>query len=163
MSLLPRIVILVLIATVGRPCAEAADPASAHEREVRAFLKIFSQAFKDRDEAAIRKLYVSDDRLSWYEDGRLKYDSVETVLKALKSMPSTMGFETSYTDTTIEMLSGRIATMHTKFDSKIISNGKPVFGWSGVTTMVLEKDDTHWKALSGHSSTPKPRPAQKTK
>ncbi|MGB0578537.1 MAG: YybH family protein [Limisphaerales bacterium] len=132
---------------------------SKAEDEVRAFLTRYRETIKKRDEAAVRKLYVSDGRFAFYEDGQLRYKSVDKIVKALTGMPASLDWKSTYTDTEVQSLGNRIALVRTNFDSKIFNNGKQVYGWSGVTTMVLEKGDSGWQVLSAHSSTPKPRPA----
>lgn len=144
-------------------CADDANAAltaatkSEIELEVREFLTIYGESLASRDEAAIRQVYVDDERMAWFEDGSLKYQSVEDVLTSLKSIPAGMKIETEYTDLQVEVLGTNIATASAKFDTKVTAEGSPAFGWAGAMTMLLEKGPNGWRLLSGHSSTPSPR------
>ena len=131
------------------------DPAQV-EAEVRSFFAEYKKAFRSREPAAIQKLYP-EDGFTWYEDGALRYSSVDEILTGLSAFPEGMTLETTLSETEIVPLSESKASVGTLFKT-VIGNpsGSPIeFG--GVMTMVLDKTAAGWRIRSGHTSTPKPR------
>lgn len=140
------------------PVAANLDESSrtAIDAEVRAFLLKFDASLSGREETAVRDVYV-DQGLTWYEDGDLRYESVEAVLAALKGFPEGMQIKTEYTDVRVKPHTLNLATVSAAFDTKVTAERSPGFGWAGAMTMLVEKNAGSWRVLNGHSSTPSPR------
>ncbi|HMO79925.1 MAG TPA: hypothetical protein PKD24_03970 [Pyrinomonadaceae bacterium] len=81
-------VLLMLIAAVGLSTTKlGGTTAFAYDgqlTEIAAFLEKRSSAIASGDKENIRASYVNDGRFHWFEDGRLRYGSVDEILDQLK-------------------------------------------------------------------------------
>lgn len=123
-----------------------------HQTEIAAFLEKWNSAIASGDIENIRAAYVNDGRFHWFEDGHLRYDSVDEILDQLKLFPNGTKINTKLSDVRVTLASKNIAHCSAAFETKIsMSSGAIEF--SGVFTMLLEKHKDGWKFISGHTST----------
>lgn len=156
-------VLLVLNAAACRTNEQAGQTDRTDRRriesEVLAFLSHYAEAIAERDEPAIRDLYVNDDRFAWYTDGALTYRSADDVIESLRSYPG-MRFETTFSKVFAIPLSATRVSARCTFTTRMTIPGEEDHAYSGVTTMLLEKQRGTWRVLEGHASTaggPPPR------
>lgn len=123
------------------------------EQEVRGFLSDLREALADPDPTHVRTFYVSDDRFRWLEDGETRYSSVDDILAALAALPGGGGIETEYGEPRITILSSTLASVEGGFASAFGDPDAGGFSFSGMTSMILEREDDSWRVLSGHTST----------
>jgi hypothetical protein len=122
------------------------------ETEVLAFLSHYAEAIAERDEPALRALYVNDDRFAWHTDGELTYTSADDVIASLRSYPG-VRFDTTFSNVIAIPLGGTRVSVRTAFDTTMEIPGADDHTYSGVTTLLLEKQRGGWHVLEGHSST----------
>lgn len=164
-------VCLVLVALLLSACAPTEptteptspsppSPPQVSESEVMALLERYAEAFaKEGGEDAIRSLYVTDDRFSWYEDGSERYPTVDAILAQVSQMPPGMTFTTEYSETRVVPLTDGLAQVRTAFQTQLNSQDGGGFSFGGAITMLVEKSPEGWKILSGHTSSVRERPS----
>ncbi len=125
------------------------------EEEVSSFLEAYQLAIDSRDIDVLRPLYVDDGRFEWVEDGLVRYRSADDVLAGLAGLPSDATVRTEYEGRTITSVGDAGATVSTSFRT-VIGEGPSAFEFGGMMTTVLEKDQTGWRIISGHTSSASP-------
>jgi hypothetical protein len=124
------------------------------EVQLDRFLERSRDAFKNGEEKEVRAVCDVSDRFAWYEDGELRYPTVDQMLQAKASIPDEMQFETTYSDTDMTVLTDSIASIASRFETKV--TGSMAFELSGVVTLLLERDASGWHILQGHTSSKRP-------
>lgn len=122
------------------------------ETEVLAFLSHYAEAIAERDEPALRELYVNDGRFAWHTDGELTYTSADDVIASLRSYPG-VRFDTTFSKVIAIPLGGTRVSVRTAFETRMEIPDADDPTYSGVTTLLLEKQRGTWHVLEGHSST----------
>jgi len=138
----------------------AADPpgdsAAIITAEVHDFLGRYVTVMNAVDTAALRTLYVADDRFSWVEDGDVRYESADAVIKALGQFAGSSTATTSWGESEVTPLPPSTAAVRTGFRTGLgPEQGNYEFG--GMITMVLEQRDGAWRIVTGHTSTERQR------
>lgn len=146
-----------VLPNLSRGCevdSQKRDGASS-QSDVEAFLQHYIETLESKNEAAIRNLFVDDDRFAWFTDGALSYSSANDVLDGMKRFGG-IQFKTTITDIHVVMLGGNLASIRSKFSTTLIIPEADDFTYSGVITLLLEKsgNDDEWKIILGHTSTP---------
>lgn len=131
---------------------------AARERvvaEALAFLSRYNHTLYGDDEAAIRGLFVADERFAWFTDGALSYGSADDVLTALGRYAG-MTFATELSSKEVTPLSPSLAAVSTAFDTTLTIPGADDYTFGGVITWLLERSPASgtWRVLRGHTSTP---------
>lgn len=149
--------VLMALALQVIALADTENPTAAPEapQELRPFLERWNDAMAAPDVAAIRKAYVADDRLRWFEDGALRYRSVEEILRALQQFPAGTRIETSLSEIEGQWLAPKLIHGSARFRTRVIMPGQS-FEYGGVFTFVIERDGADWRFLRGHTSTVRP-------
>lgn len=106
--------------------------------------------------ATIRSAYVADSRFQWFEEGVLTYRSSGELVKKLSQFPKGTKIDTRLSDINVRLLTDKLAYGSATFRTKITMPTGP-FEFSGVFTMLLERDAGRWKFVSGHTSTVRPQ------
>lgn len=123
---------------------------------IKVFLDEWNTAIAKGDAAAIRSAYVADTRFQWFEDGILTYRSSDEIVEKLSKFPEGTKIDTKLSDIGVRLLTAKTAYGSASFRTKITLPTGP-FEFSGVFTMLLEKDGGRWKFISGHTSTVRSR------
>lgn len=144
------VAILILLAACSAPAPNRARV----EAEVRDFLAHYTRTLEGDDEAAVRSLFVDDDRMAWFTDGALAYGSAADVLAGRQKYRG-MRFSTTYTETEVRVLRADLASVRSGFRTELSGPGEWTGGYGGVITMLVERDSAgSWRVLQGHTSTP---------
>jgi ketosteroid isomerase-like protein len=140
------------LATVRAPVEEDAHEV---ERQVEAFLDHYVKTLESKDAAAIRTLFVDDDRLAWFTDGVRAYSTPEEVLAGMRSYEGTR-FSTRLWNIRVLPLAAGLASAESSFETKLTIPGSSGAQYGGVITWLVEKDPQSgaWRVLIGHTSTP---------
>jgi hypothetical protein len=125
------------------------------KQEIKVFLEHYRQTTAGEDEAAIRQLYVSDDRFAWFSDGRIRYASPDDLVKALADVQSSdFVLNTTYSNNRTTPLTKKLASVSMSFQTEAKSAQGPGFSYAGAITLLLERSDTGaWKIVQAHTST----------
>jgi predicted XRE-type DNA-binding protein len=131
------------------------ETAGQVKQQVSAFLTHYIQTLERKDEQAVRALFVSDDRLAWFTDGKRSYSSADEVLAGMQRYDS-MRFETTLADVRVLPLGANLASADSTFVTRLTIPGSAGRTFGGVITWLVEKDPASgdWKVLRGHTSTP---------
>jgi hypothetical protein len=123
--------------------------------EALAFLSHYNDTLYGDDEAAIRGLFVADDRFAWFTDGASSYGSADDVLSSLGQYAG-MSFETELSSKEVTPLTPSLAAVSTVFHTTLTIPGADDYVFGGVITWLLERspDSGAWQVLRGHTSTP---------
>ena len=124
--------------------------------EVTDFLSQYRAALDALDTAAVRELYISDDRFVWVEDGAVRYQSADAILAGLMGMPQGMDISTEFADLVVAAIPPTGASLRTSFHTSITGEQGGFEFW-GMITMVLERQAAGWRIVSGHTSTARER------
>ena len=124
------------------------------EDEVSSFLEAYQTAIDSRDIDVLRTLYVGDGRFEWVEDGSVRYRSPDDVLAAFSGLPPDAPVQTEYEGRTITSVGDAGATVSMRFHT-VVGEGPSAFEFGGMMTMVLEKGQSGWHIISGHTSSPR--------
>jgi ketosteroid isomerase-like protein len=149
---------LLVVLTLRAFAATGAEtPAVATEAraEMQTFLTRWNDAMAAQDAPAIRASYVDDPRFCWFEDGVLRYRSVEEILRALQQFPPGTRIETSLSNIEGERLASNLIHGSARFRTRVTMPGRS-FEYGGVFTLVLERVGPGWRFLRGHTSTLRP-------
>ncbi len=151
---------LVVVADGVRSFMSEPNPPTFDAAKVKAELEGFTPRYikvlEGDDNQAILNLYVTDDRFTWFTDGKALYTSPQDVVDSLKGLDQA-GFEvrTIVTNASIVPLTSDIAALSAEFGTRATTQGQEAFAYAGVMTMVVERQaDGMWKVVRGHSSTP---------
>lgn len=154
------LILFVLTLRVIAAAAPESPPSTAEARqELRPFLERWNAAMATHDTATIQTSYVPDDRLRWFEDGALRYRSVEEILNALRQFPPGTHIVTSLSEIEAEWLTPQLIHGSAQFRTRMSMPGQ-TFEYAGVFTLVIERTETGWRFLRGHTSTIRSRPAR---
>lgn len=150
---------LAVVASGSQPDATDATQQSdlnSVRTELEGFLLRYVETLAGDDDHAIRALYVADDRFTWFTDGRAIYRSSQDVVDGLDSLrASAVELHTDLANTAVLQLSRKHATINSDFSTSAKTEGQEAFAFTGVITMVVERQpDGTWKVVQGHSSTP---------
>jgi len=121
------------------------------EEDVRSFLAAWNDAVAAGDHDAIRASYVAGDRLRWFEDGVLRYQSADEVVAAIDAFPPGTEVETDLSDVRIDAITASVAYGSAAFET-LLTFPDGEFQFSGVFTMLLERTDRGWVMTAGHTS-----------
>lgn len=136
----------------GRAQGTEPEPETARrEAELGAFLDRWVAAFGAADPDEIRAVCSSAPEFAWYEDGELRYPSVDRILAALAALPDGMRFETTYSDVRTRFLREDVATVGARFVSD--AHGPFELHLEGAVTFVAAREDGDWRIVLGHTST----------
>jgi len=136
------------------PLADAAqEDATSSERhaELEAFVERYLDAFNSQDADGIRSVCSAREAFAWFEDGELRYPSVDRILEVIAAMPPGMRFETRLEGRELRLVSDEVATLATGFVTT--ASGPATFSFEGSMTLVLERESDGWRILLGHTST----------
>ena len=95
---------------------------------------------------------MNDGRFAWHTDGELTYTSPDDVIASLRSYPG-VRFDTTFSKVIAIPLSATRVSVRTAFETKMTIPDADDHTYSGVTTLLLEKQRGTWHVLEGHSST----------
>ncbi len=125
------------------------------ESGVNGFLKHYLTTLESRDERAIRDLFVTDDRFSWYTDGARSYSTADDVLRGMRQFAN-VRFKTTLSKVRVVELSPSLASVRSTFRTHLTIPGRDDHEYGGVITWLLERDPAKnaWRVLLGHTSTP---------
>lgn len=131
------------------------------EKEVRAFLAHYINTLEDKNERAVRDLFVADKRFAWFTDGAKSYSTPEDVLAGMKRYTGTT-FKTTLSEVRVVPFNESLASAHSKFQTKLTIPGSDDYEFGGVITWIVEKAPAAggWRVLEGHTSTPGGRPSK---
>ncbi len=121
--------------------------------EVAAFLDQYFEAIEARDETKIRAAYVSDDRFTWIEDGKVRYRTATEVFTGLATIPAGTPIRTELKNLTVVTIGQTGAHAWADFSTTIGTQPRG-FTFGGVISLVLEKHDDKWRLVGGHTSSP---------
>ncbi|MEZ5978721.1 MAG: nuclear transport factor 2 family protein [Planctomycetota bacterium] len=149
-----RAVVAVVVLALASACRSSASDAGA-ESDVENTVRAAVAAIERRDEPAVRRAFVEDDRLRWYTDGALAYASVDAMLASMASYGS-VRFATELEDVEVVVLARKSAAASAAFTTELSGPGVDDVRYGGVLTWVLEHDDATdtWRIVRGHTSTP---------
>ncbi|MGP1345054.1 MAG: YybH family protein [Phycisphaerales bacterium] len=137
-------------------CAASGGPGAGDAAGVRAevgeFLREWNSAVGAGDESRVRSAYVDDGRLRWFEDGVLRYRSADEIVGALRRFPAGTEIETELSEIEVEAVSVDSAHGSAAFTTRLAMPGGG-FEFSGVFTMLVERDEGKWVFVRGHTST----------
>lgn len=136
-------------------CAPAAAPPAdetAVTAEVEALLDRWIAAFASGKAGELRALYVADG-FQWIEDGELRYDSVDAVVKRVEAMPPGLELKTTLADTRVTVLSADHAAATTGFATTMVLGPQQTVQFDGVMTLLTERTGDGWRIREGHTST----------
>lgn len=151
---------LLTFLSLGR-CVPAPEPDPSAElihTEILTFLDAWNTAIAAGDRDAVRAAYVADPRFRWFEDGALRYRSVDEVLGGMDALGPGTEIRTELTNVETEPLSHRLAHGSASFETRL-TMPQGAFSFGGVFTMLLERDDDGWRFVTGHTSTHPTDPA----
>lgn len=161
---LRRVWTIMAVAVTLGACSQGPIPGPSRETtdsiitaEVTAFLTGYAAKMNGGDTAAIRTLYTPDERFTWMEDGRVRYESVDAVIEALSAFPPGSGFTTTFGAPVIVPLGTRAASARTTFRTEL-GPEQGNFAFGGIITMAVERQsDGGWRIVTGHTSTERER------
>ena len=128
-------------------------PQQDTKAEVAAFLDQYLSAIEARDERKIRAAYVSDDRFTWIEDGKVRYRTATEVLTGLATIPAGTPIRTELKDLTVVVIGQSGAHAWASFSTTIGTQPRG-FTFGGMISLVLEKQNDTWRLVGGHTSSP---------
>ncbi len=96
--------------------------------------------------------YSDSPQFRFYENGRLQYASAQDVRAALSAMSSGTTIVTGYTETEVNVLSSKHATIGALYRSHYSDSTGITYEWSGVLSVLWVQEEDGWRILSGHSS-----------
>ena len=80
---------------------------------------------------------------------------IRATLQVLARFGDAVTLRTRYDDVDVQMLSPDLAAVGASFETTVEGMDAP-FGFSGVTTMLVERRDGAWKIRHGHTSSARP-------
>ena len=101
--------------------------------DVIAFIHQYIKTLEAGHEAAIRGLFVADDRFTWCTDGALVYESADDVLDGMRRFGG-MRATTSVTGIRVVVLGNSLATAVTEFRTELTIPGADSIAYGGVIT-----------------------------
>jgi len=164
-----RLVHRTLIAVLATSATSAAcaharrelSPSGAAEVQagVSQTLALLQRYWAARQWDSLVTLYADDARFRWIENGQVRYRSRAAIRSGLSSLPPGMRLETTYRDTEITAISPDIASLATRFETRMTDSASARgFTFGGAITMTLIKQSGAWRILEGHTSAPVERP-----
>lgn len=139
------------------PVALSEDRAAVIRDSVRATLDSYNRHYTAREWDSVIRFYADDARFAWVEDGVVRYRSTAEIRQALESLPPSMRVETTYGDMDISVLSADVATVVTAFETRFVDAAGAEFGFGGMITMTLVREQNGWRIFGGHTSSAKRR------
>lgn len=131
--------------------------AEAIRQEVRQAVQQYQDATSARDTAAIRALYVPDERFRWLEDGRQAYRTVDQVIESIGALPAEMTITTEFINPDITPLRSDLALVATDFRTAFVPTDPESemegFSFQGVISVLFERGPDGWRIVTGHTST----------
>lgn len=126
--------------------------------EVQEFVNHYIDVLEGRDPERVRDLYVTDHRFAWFTDGERAYKSVDDLLASLAGLERAgMTLTTTLSATNVVVLAPALASVSTRFETTgWVEDGE--FAFSGIITMLVERSESGWRVIRGHTSTPGGRP-----
>ena len=141
-----------------RPSAQVASRAEI-DQGVRRLLDSWVTAFASRDLNDVRSILAADDRFVWLEDGEARYQSAEAVVAALASFPVDLAFTYRLENIQIVPVSNDMAWARMSHETEIRKGGVIVSEFSGVVSMLVERNGAQWRIVAAHTSnSSRPRP-----
>ncbi len=125
------------------------------EKQIKAFIIHYIATLEGKNEKAIRALFIEDDRFAWFTDGVKSYATIDDVLAGMRKYAG-IRFETTISRIHVVPLSASLASVRSKFRTKLTIPGAENHEYGGVITWLLEKAPAsdEWKVILGHTSTP---------
>ena len=118
------------------------DAGAMVKREIKTFLEHYRTTTAAGDGAALRKLYVADERFAWFSDGRLRYATPGELVKALVGVQaSDFVLNTTYSNNRTTPLTKNLASVSMSFRTDAKSAAGPGFSYAGAITLLLERAD----------------------
>lgn len=126
----------LILALYAEGLGQKTVDSSKNDRGIEEFLARWNEAIASKDYVTIRRSYVSDVRFKWFEDGKLRYASVDEILTVLNTFPKDATISTKLGSPDVSSLSDRLAFVSATFKTKIaIQSGS--IELDGVFTAIL--------------------------
>jgi ketosteroid isomerase-like protein len=147
--------VLGLTATTAVGAQEiSAARAAAIRQGVQATLDAFCKLSAAGQWDAVMRLYADDPHFVWVTNGAIVSRSLDEIRKHFTGTPAGSRVETTYQDTEITPLAPGVATVLTRFETRITDAQGGGFHFGGLLTMTLVERGDGWKILDGHASSP---------
>ncbi|NOT07566.1 MAG: SnoaL-like domain-containing protein [Gemmatimonadales bacterium] len=155
-----RRIFLLLISAIGGACAPrdmalSTAHASAMADSVRTALAEFLRAGAAGQLDQMLAFYADDPGFRWVEDGAVKARSVEDIRRGLAGLQG-MRVETTLEDTEVSPAVPGVASVATRFQTRVADSSGTKFSFGGAMTLVMVHRDGGWRILTGHSSSSSP-------
>ena len=152
-----HIFLFLIFCTTLAGCSESGSNKFDQINDIRETLKEYETLLNSGNYEDLLRFYADDPRFSFFEDGQVKYSSVEEVASALKQLAQFGPGRFEYGEPNIILLCSDVASTSSTFKTTFGEVGKGGFGFSGVLTAILIKSGSGWRFLVGHTSTEKIR------
>lgn len=132
----------------------SAARAAAVRQGVQATLDAFCKLSAAGQWEAVMRLYADEPRFVWVTNGVVESRSLDKIRQHFTATPAGTRVETTYSDTEITPLAPGVATVLTRFETRITDAQGGGFHFGGLLTMTLVERGDGWKILDGHASSP---------
>lgn len=153
LGLLLLVCIFILPACESDTVDEEAVTAEVSER-----LEGFVSALNAGDTKELLDYYSQSPRFYWVEDGQVTYPDYATLAGSLEGLyASLQSAEMRVLERRIDVLDAQSAMIYTEYEQDLTMKGGYSFSINGAMTVLMEKEESTWRYIIGHSSTKKER------
>lgn len=137
---------------------KSSQPLNEITESVNSLLNDYQAFMSSSNVDSLMSLYSNDPRFHWVEDGKTAYSSAKKIEKGLKGLQRTYSqTNLEFNNTTITPLPPDYASITTHFKQSLADSSGNGFSFSGIMTITAVKEQSGWKFLIGHVSSPKQR------
>jgi ketosteroid isomerase-like protein len=147
------LLIVVALGCAAEPRALSDAHAAALRDSARTMLATFQRLSAAQQWDSVASLYAEDSTFWWAEQGTIRYRAGE-IRRALTGMPRGMRIETTYEGMEIVALAPGLASVMTRFQTRIGDSAAVAASFGGVVSMTLQHRAGGWRIISGHTSSP---------
>ena len=150
---------LAFITLIANGCQQkSSSPSNEITKSVDSLLNSYQSLMSSGNVDSLISLYSNDPRFHWVEDGKTAYNSPKEIEKGFK------GLRRAYSHSNLELSNTKItplppdyASITTHFKQSLADSSGSGFSFSGIMTITVVKEQSGWKFLIGHVSSPKQR------
>jgi len=132
------------------------EPVQTTPEEAMLFIGEYLNAISERDTAAVRGFYVSDDRFVWIEDGETRYRSPDDVLEGMAALPVGVPLHTDASELSVAVVTDEVVHVYGPFTTTV-GNGPDSYTFGGAISFILLRHGYSWRIVGGHTSAPRVR------
>ncbi len=130
----------------------------AHRGALEDSLRVFLETYRDGVERMawdeVTALYSTEPGFAWIEDGRIAYESADSIAEALRSLGGMFtNARLDFREPRVQALAPGLGLIAARFDQTLAGPGDARFTFSGAISAVVQHTPAGWRFVSGHTST----------